>query len=252
MPFDFSGFDGLDDSPERILLYITMENYPYETWCRLYCSMFKKTKEEMLKMIFDRRIPSESIRAEINELMAPYNSSIQIDYFPANTISPATISALIQKHNKCPEKKSVKAVYVDYLDLLQPDVSKDLWRLDLGEITSNLKAIAARFEIPIITATQLNREAYRRNKKQELGAEMVSESIQKLFIADFSAVMVKDIVRDTDNKTGESQLPQKVILKVDKNRDGKTGQTHIYFDYAKARLLTKEEFNEEYSEVLKI
>jgi hypothetical protein len=43
-----------------------------------------------------------------------------------------------------------------------------------------------------------------------------------------------------------------VTLKIDKNRDGKTGQIHIYFDYAKARLLTKEEFNEEYSKVLKI
>jgi replicative DNA helicase len=252
MPFKFSGSGFWDDSPERVFLYITMENYPYETLCRLYCSMFNKTKEEMLRMIFDRSISSERIREEINEMMAPNNSSIQIDYFPANTISPATISALIQKYNKYPEKKLVKAVYIDYLDLLLPDVGKDLWRLDLGEITSNLKTIAARFEIPIITATQLNREAYRRNKKMDLGAEMISESIQKLFIADFSAVMVRDNVGYDENKTGGYRLPQKVILKVDKNRDGKTGQTNIYFDYAKARLLTIGEFNSEYEKILKM
>ena len=157
-----------------------MENYPYETWCRLYCSMFNKTKEEMLRMIFNRSSSSESIRAKIHKMMAPFNSSIQIDYFAANTISPATISALIQKYNQCPEKRTVKAVYIDYLDLLVPDVGWEFYRLDLGEITSSLKSIAARFEVPIITATQLNREAYRKSGKQELGAEMISESISIL------------------------------------------------------------------------
>jgi replicative DNA helicase len=131
------GFD--EDTPERVFLYITMENYPYETWCRLYCSMFNKTKEEMLRMIFNRSTSSESIQAEIHIMMAPFNSSIQIDYFAANTISPATISALIQKYNQCPEKRSVKAVYIDYLDLLVPDVGREFYRLDLGEITSSLK-----------------------------------------------------------------------------------------------------------------
>jgi hypothetical protein len=38
-----------DDSPERVFLYVTMENYVYETWVRLYCSLFNKTKEEMLQ-----------------------------------------------------------------------------------------------------------------------------------------------------------------------------------------------------------
>jgi hypothetical protein len=41
-------------------------------------------------------------------------------------------------------------------------------------------------------------------------------------------------------------------MKIDKNRDGKTGQVPICFDYAKAKMLTKEEYREEYSEILKI
>jgi len=64
--------------------------------------------------------------------------------------------------------------------------------------------------------------------------------------------MVRENAGDEENKTGESRLPQKVILKVDKNRDGKTEQTHIYFDYAKARLLTKDEFIEKYIKILQI
>jgi replicative DNA helicase len=250
--FKPSKFDWFEDSPQRIFLYITMENYPYETWGRLYCSLLKKTKEEMLKLFFNRTISSKSIKNEINEKMARSASSIQIDYFPANTISPATIAGLIQKYNQNPEEKSVKAVYIDYLDLLLPDQRREFYRLDLGEIASNLKSIAGTFEIPIITATQLNREAYRSNKKSELGSEMISESIQKLFISDFSAMMIRDDSSSKDKDKDTDDLPLKVTLKVDKNRDGKTGQTQIYFDYRRSRFLTKSEFSEEFKGILEI
>ena len=187
-----SEFFGMDDTPERVFLYITMENYVYETWVRLYCSLFNKTKEEMLQLIYSQKMTSEKIKEQINEIMEPYNSSMQIEYFPAQTISPATISSLIGKLNEHPDQRTVKAVYIDYLDLMVPDERKEFYRLDLGEITSRLKSIAANFEIPIITATQLNREAYRKGKGSEVGSEMISESIQKLFIADFSAMMYWD------------------------------------------------------------
>jgi len=240
------------DIPERIFLYITMENYPYETWGRLYCSLLNKTKEEMLKLIFNRSISSESIQKEINDQMMRYNSQLQIDYFPANTISPATISGLIQKYNEKPYKKSVKAVYVDYLDLMVPDQRKEFYRLDLGEITSSLKSIAANYEIPVITATQLNREAYRSSKKTDLGSQMISESIQKLFISDFSAMMIRENNGAGDKNSDNEDMPKTVILKIDKNRDGKTGQTKIYFDYRRSRFYTKSEFVEEFEGIMEI
>ncbi len=248
----YNNFDWLGDGPQRIFLYVTMENYPYETWGRLYCSLLKKTKEEMLKLLFNRTISSESIKKKMNEKMAMFASSIQIDYFPANTISPVTIAGLIQKYNQNPGRGSVKAVYIDYLDLLQPDERREFYRLDLGEIASNLKSIAGRFEIPIITATQLNRQAYKSSKKSELGSEMISESIQKLFISDFSAMMIRDDSSSKDKDRDTDDLPQKVTLKIDKNRDGKTGQTQIYFDYKRSRFLTKSEYLEEFRGIMEI
>jgi len=47
-------------------------------------------------------------------------------------------------------------------------------------------------------------------------------------------------------------MPQKVVLKVDKNRDGKTGKTHIYMNYPQSRFLTQQEYNEEYQKLLEI
>jgi len=133
-----------------------------------------------------------------------------------------------------------------------PDVRKEFYRLDLGEITSRLKAISANFEIPIVTATQVNREAYRRGKNMELGMEMISESMQKLFIADFSATMFWDEGIEKKSEDAMHDSLKKVVLKIDKNRDGKTGKTHIYFDYPRSRFMTKDEYMKEYNKLLEI
>ena len=80
---------------------------------------------------------------------------------------------------------------------------------------------------------------------------MISESIYKLFIADFSAMMYWDI---PDDKTGaqDTYMPQKVVLKVDKNQDRKTGKTHIYMKYPQSRFLTQQEHVDEYRMLLEI
>ncbi len=46
--------------------------------------------------------------------------------------------------------------------------------------------------------------------------------------------------------------PVKAILKVEKNRDGKTGKTTLYFDYPRSRILTNEEYMDEFGEAMKI
>ena len=238
--------------PEQVFLYVTMENYVYETWLRLYCALTQKSKREALNIVLTEKDGAALLRDEINALFGPFNSSIQIDYFPANTISPTTIASLIEKYNRNPRQQSVKAVYVDYLDLLQPDERREFYRLDLGEITSRLKSIAATYEIPIITATQLNREAYKKAKGSDIGAEMISESMQKLFIADFSAMMTRDMADKDDSKGTPEDWPVKLVLRVNKNRDGKTGEVPIYMDYPKSRFLTKKEFDEKYGAVMEI
>ena len=162
----FASFPTLSSEPQRLFLYVTLENYVYETWMRIYCDLTKKTKGEMLAKLRDASVTSKDIQNEIEQILAPYNCSIHVEYFPSNTISPGNIAALIQKYNRNPLHRAVKAVYVDYLDLLQPDEKGEMYRLDLGAITSRLKTISASFEIPIITATQLNREAYRKEKKR--------------------------------------------------------------------------------------
>jgi replicative DNA helicase len=242
-----------NEKPQAVFLYITLENYVYESWMRLYCSLLNKTKREMLSEISgERDVASVKVKEAFQKIFSSHNSSIQIEYFQPGSISPMDIAALIQKYDQRPDLRKVKAVYIDYLDLLRPDQSRDLYRLDLGEITSGLKTISASFEIPIITATQLNREAYRREGSKEPGIETISESIQKLFIADFGGIIRKDNTASDTDKEDPSLRPVRVVLNIEKNRDGKIGKTYLYFDYPRSRFLTVEEYREEYEKITEI
>jgi hypothetical protein len=237
--------------PKRVFLYVTLENHAYETWLRLYCALFGKTKKEMFDALNASSSP-EIIQREISGLLEPYNCSIQLEYFPSGSLSPIDIVALIKKYSMNPSEKAVKAVYVDYLDLLRADKKSEFYRLDLGAITSSLKTIAGSFEIPIITATQLNREAYRKEGGKEPGIETISESIQKIFIADFGAIMRKDD-NGNNQSNGDSEIrPVKVALRVEKNRDGKLGKVDIYLDYPRSRMMTKEEYQKQCEAVMEI
>lgn len=81
---------------------------------------------------------------------------------------------------------------------------------------------------------------------------MISESIQKVFIADFGVIMKKDD-GGQDNSNGDFQTkPVKVTLKVEKYRDGRLGKTDIYLDYQRSRMLTKEEYQKECEAAMKI
>ena len=110
--------------------------------------------------------------------------------------------------------------------------------------------ISASCEIPIITATQLNREAYRKEKDKEFGIETVSESIQKVFIADFGAIIQRAESPENGSNGDQPPKPVKATLKVEKNRDGKTGKTNLYFDYPRSRILTNDEYMNEFGEVI--
>jgi replicative DNA helicase len=66
-------------------------------------------------------------------------------------------------------------------------------------------------------------------------------SIQKLFIADFGGIIRNDNPGSDTEKEDQSLRPVRVVLNIEKNRDGKIGKTYLYFDYQRSRLLTLEE-----------
>jgi hypothetical protein len=57
----------------------------------------QSAKEEMLSRIGQTETTYQEISQKLRSILQPFNSSLQVDYFPAHSISPATIASMIKK-----------------------------------------------------------------------------------------------------------------------------------------------------------
>jgi len=106
-------------------------------------------------------------------------------------------------------------VYVDYLNLMKPSYKQknDLYG-DLKLVTEELRDMAVEFNVPIISATQLNREGQKKEVKLEhLGYTYISESLGIGMTTDVLIVFGKDM-------EDEQRYQQQRMYKILKNRLG--------------------------------
>jgi len=189
-----------------VYLYITLENQIDESLLRLYQMMFNKDQVQTLRDIN----AGVDIKKAIVDKFNSSGCTIIFKYFPKYSISCTDIMMQMDDVIDRYGKESIRGLYVDYLDLLKADIANDLYRLELGFITAALKDIAVKYNVPVITVSQLGRSVYRNQDSKSLNMDMMSESIKKVEHADFIALMSKDQTDDTI-----------VHLKVAKNRCGK-------------------------------
>jgi replicative DNA helicase len=218
------------DEINKVYIYVTLENTIEEALIRTYQPMFNKTTPQML-----RELTKESfdIKKKIVSKFNKTGSTVIMKYFPAMSISVVDLMGVVDDAINDYGKESIAGLYVDYLDLLKADTGYDMYRLELGHITLSLKTLAVQYNIPVVTASQLGRAAYRIQEASQLNVDQMSESIKKVEHADFVMLMAKDQTDDT-----------RVYGKVGKNRSGKSGVSinfQVAFDrfkFLNANLLT--------------
>jgi len=193
----------------RVYIYVTLENTIEEALMRTYMPMFDITMVQMLGQLGAKeQLP---IKERIVSELRKTQSTIIMKYFPAMTISPIDLMGVVDEVIDVYGKDAIAGLFIDYLDLLKADTRYDMYRLELGHITLSLKTLAVQYNVPVITASQLGRSAYRITNSQELGVDQMSESIKKVEHADFVMLLAKDPVND------------KIVHgKVGKNRAGKS------------------------------
>jgi len=114
----------------------------------------------------------------------------------------------------------LKAVFIDYLQILQYDKSNE--NAALGEITSMLKRVAREFDVVIFLLSQLNRECEQRKDKRPLMSDLRgSGSIEQ------DADIVLFLYRDEYYypKTPDIGIAECIVAK---NREGDAGCFHKY------------------------
>jgi replicative DNA helicase len=119
----------------------------------------------------------------------------------------------------------IKAVIIDYLQLCQIK-SKEQRYLQLGEMTSTLKNLSVRFDIPIIILSQLSRAS--QDEIPKLSDLRESGNIEQ----DTDVVIFLHRKDTKENKTD---------IIVAKDRDGDLGYKKIFFNFSRVRFETYED-----------
>lgn len=194
-----------DSDQKKVYIYVTLENTIEESLMRTYQPLFNRNHIQVLQDISSGVDIKKKIVDELNK----NNVTIVMKYFQPMNISAVDIMGVLDDIIEEYGKDSICSVTVDYLDLLRTDVKYDLYRLELGHITLALKTLAVQYSVPVITATQLGRSAYRVKDSKELNLDQTSESIKKVEHADFVCLLAK------------SELSKDLVYaKVGKNRSG--------------------------------
>ena len=226
--------------PERtngrqpVILYYTMENDSIETLDRIFYYYYgvsiaesKASKEEVIKMIQE----------------AYYNESgigLVVKYAPSQSVNT---DHLVDVLNDLKENgKECVMLVQDYLRRIRPARTSDEQRLAMGNIADEFSIIAKTMKIPVITATQLNREATNLQEKaktanvydsvQNLYASHIAESIQIQQNTDYLIVIGREDVHKQDslgNNITESYLAFKLVASRDRQKEDDYGNKLEYF-----------------------
>lgn len=145
--------------------------------------------ELMLRMLSAHsRIPMQDIRKgrlddrEMSKLSQASQYLCSKDSFYIDDGHNLTLSNLRSKLRRLKSQDSnISIAFIDYLQLMQPDKSKNLPRHEeIAEISRGLKKLARELEIPIVTLAQLNRSLeYRDDKRPILSDLKESGSIEQ-------------------------------------------------------------------------
>lgn len=215
-------------SSDEYTVYITLENDLVETMDRLIKIVLGSNevepslKKELLQKdisFFDKNMLDQIVQKCIG------NKPLIIKYFPPNT----SVSTLFSWLSTLNATHKLKIVFVDYLSLLRSTAGMEAKRFELGQITLDLKKISRHFNIPIVTAAQLNTGGY----EGIPSIKNVDESRQIVQHADFVCLLYdpKDVSEALSGGThfGWSHIVP-IGFNVDKNRSGTRGRFILGFD----------------------
>ncbi len=125
---------------------------------------------------------------------------------------------------RCQKSYGIKLIIVDYLQRIKGSGSHESRHLEIGNVSSTLKAMAKELEIPIIALAQVNREVMNRSDKRPLMSDL-RESGQIEADADEILLLHR-----------EENDPSIMEVAIAKNRFGPTGRINLYFDKDKGNL----------------
>lgn len=147
--------------------------------------------------------------------------------FPAGSFSPLMLEQLVESY-KIEKNIEFDIVFVDYLGIMKSDLlspSAGLYSY-IKSIAEELRASAKKLNVPIVSASQLNRGSI--GNVDDADNSNVSDSIGSVMTADFIMFLLQN---------EEMKDKKEIVCKITKNRfAGKTDTWMMNIDYDKMRF----------------
>jgi len=202
---------------KKNVLHISLEMSEEITAQRYDMRLLGLTKDEL---------KTNKANVKIKELLNQHIGHLIIKRYPSGCVSSTDIVTYINR------LESVKdfvpdVLIVDYADIMRSSDKYTDRRFELDSIYQQLRNVGIQFNIPVITATQLNRGALSKLEEGKiLTEETIAESYGIARIVDCGV---------TINATPADAAQNISVIYVFKNRDGESGeQFRMYVDFSKA------------------
>lgn len=147
--------------------------------------------------------------------------------YPAGSFSPLMLEQLVESY-KVEKNIEFDVVFVDYLGIMKSDLlspSAGLYSY-IKSIAEETRAVATKLQVPIISASQLNRSAT--NNVEDADNSAVSDSMGTVMTADFMMFLLQN---------EEMKEKQEIVCKITKNRfAGRTDTWMMNIDYEHMRF----------------
>lgn len=221
-----------------VVLFISLENTDTED----LISRFETAGGDKRVL---KGISSLEIRDKIRDALTKDNqgydpNKIGVEFVNpnANVINKATINAnyinaLIEKKKNC-ESKEIVCVIIDYIAHMSPNTpgrTKDTWQ-ELSMISEEIKSVAVRQNVVMITAAQVNRAGI--ELANTLGSKEIKKGLAQLGnnniagsvnMTHFCDVVIQIAPVEFKNETCGYLNEKFMIWKITKNRGGQSGMT---------------------------
>jgi replicative DNA helicase len=206
----------VNENQKQTVLFVSLEMSRLELVERMLCSHGRinghKLRNGMLSAAERKKLPEASSQLS----QAP----LFIDDSPSRTMTEIAATA-----RRLKRREDLKLVVIDYLQLIEPDNSKDPRQEQVARIARRLKGLARELKIPVLCLAQLNRQAEAsKDNRPRLSHLRESGAIEQ------DADVVMFVHRDEyymNNDEDRERVAGKADIIVSKQRNGPIGDIKV-------------------------
>ncbi len=133
------------------VLFVSLEMSGIELADRLLCSVARVNGHRLR----NGTISQDDRKRLVEKAVEVSNAPLYVDDSPTRTVSE--IAAVARRIKQ--REKRLGLIVIDYLQLIEPDNSKDPRQEQVAKIARRLKGLAREQEVPVLCLAQLNRQA---------------------------------------------------------------------------------------------